>query len=46
MAVASYIDDSMRLFEKQNMSFQSIIDKMIEIVQNVNNCNTGVELIC
>lgn len=45
IAVASYIDECMRLYDSQNMSFQSIIDKMIEIVRDVNNCNTGIEYI-
>lgn len=45
VSVVKYIDDGMESLENQKISFASANNKMFEMVQLINNCNTGVEII-
>ena len=45
LAVVQYIDENMETLEKEELDFTSAINKMIEVVKAINNCNTGVEII-
>lgn len=45
VAVVEYIDNNMRAFDDDSIDFSTIINRMLELVQNVNNCTTGIAYI-
>ena len=45
VAVVEYIDSNMQKIEEDSVDFNTVINKMLDLVQHVNNCSTGIDYI-
>ena len=45
LEVVEYIDNHMSVLENQDINFGHVISTMLELVQSINNCKTGVSVI-
>ena len=45
VAVVEYIDSNMQKMEEDSVDFNTVINKMLDLVQHVNNCSTGIDYI-
>ena len=45
VAVVEYIDSNMQKIESDTINFETVINRMLELVRSVNDCSTGVTII-
>ena len=45
LVVIEFIDSNMAMLDKNKIDYGMVTNKMLELVQSINSCNTGVQVI-